>query len=171
MEYWSVGVMRQQLPESNPILQYSITPLLHLHRLLLPLQKLQAHPFRPFEKTNPSAIWQHALFEDFYPGGFDLGDFAVEVIGVNGDVLKAVKLAQFLFGEKLSDVQLHAMQVETIVFAAIGPCVFLDDFRSRVLDIEIRRFLWIRRFEVKMVDSKSHCGILLTAICCRFYSS
>ena len=65
-----------------PSLQYS-----DLFALLFPLQKLQAHPFRSFKKTNPPTVGEHALFENLQTGGFNLRDFAIEIVGVDGNVL------------------------------------------------------------------------------------
>ena len=119
MEYWSLGVLGSDLPNAlfedggsriddggaesrssifyprfgNLPAQYSNTPSLQFALLLLlPLEKFQPHPLRPFEETNAASVWQDALFEDLDAGGFYLGDFAVEVIAVDGDMLQAIKL-------------------------------------------------------------------------------
>ena len=110
-----------------PALHHSITPPNSAEPLLFPLQKLQPHPFRAFEETNSASIRQHSLFEDFQTGGFDFVDFAVEVVGVDGDVLEAHVLFELLFFEELRDVKLDAVQIEAKVFAAVGPGVLLDD--------------------------------------------
>src|SRR5258708_15382812 len=157
MEYWNDGVMGRK-----PTLQYSITPLLQTSSgLLLPLQKLQPHAFRSFEKANPPPVGEHALFENFQTGRFNLRDFAVKIVGIDGDVLQPVKLTQFLLCKKLCHVQLHTVQIESIVFAAIGPGVLLENFRSGVFDIKVGGLFWIGRFQVKMVNSKSHRSVLL----------
>ena len=64
MEYWNDGVMGRK-----PTLQYSNS---NSSGLLLPLQKLQPHPFGSFEETNPPPVRQHALFENLQTGGFNL---------------------------------------------------------------------------------------------------
>ena len=121
MEYWSFGVLGSDLPNAlfedggsriddggpefsilqppSSILDSATSPpnsntpsLQFALLLLLPLEKFQPHPLRPFEETNAASVWQDALFEDLDAGGFYLGDFAVEVIAVDGDMLQAVKL-------------------------------------------------------------------------------
>ena len=89
MEYWNDGVMGRK-----PTLQYSITPLLQTPSgLLLPLQKLQPDPFGSFKKANPPTVGEHALFENLQTGGFNLRDFAIEIVRVDGNVLQPVKLS------------------------------------------------------------------------------
>ncbi len=83
-------------------------------------QALQPHPLRPFEEAHSPFIWQHALFENFNSRGFDLVHFAVEVVGVDGDMFEAHELVELLLFEELRDVQFDAVQVEAIVFAAVG---------------------------------------------------
>src|SRR5258708_10294828 len=160
LELWNDGVMVRKPP-----LQYSITPLLQTSSgLLLPLQKFQPDPFGSFKKTNPPTVGQHALFENLQTGGFNLGDFAIEIVGVDGNVLQPVKLTQFLLREKFCHVKLHAVQIESVVFAAIGPGVLLENLRAGVFDIKIGGLFWIRRFQMKMIDSECH-GILLFGSC------
>jgi hypothetical protein len=75
-------------------------------------------------------------------------------------MFETVELAQFLFFEKLRDVEFHTVQIETKVLTAIGSDVFLDDFCTGVLDVKVSGLFGIRRLEMKMVDSECH-GILL----------
>ena len=48
-----------------------------------------------------------------------------------------VKLTQFLLREKFCHVKLHAVQIESVVFAAIGPGVLLENLRAGVFDIKV----------------------------------
>src|SRR5262245_37254007 len=138
-------------------MQYSNTPSLqHSSVSILPLQKLQSHSLGPFEKTDSSPVRQHALFEDLDAGGFDLVDFAVEVVGVDGYVFKTVELLELLLFQKISDVKLHAVEVQAkcCLSARRGP--FGNDFRACVFQVEIDGLPWVRCFQVQVIDPEIH---------------
>jgi hypothetical protein len=54
------------------------------------------------------------------------------------------------------------MQIQAIVFAAVGPGVLLDDLGASILDVKVRGFLGVRRLQMKMINSESHKLLLVS---------
>jgi hypothetical protein len=81
LEYWF----------SDPSFHYSITPI-PPGLALSHFKKFQPHTFRPLEKADLPSVGQDAFFKNFDAGGFDVRYFSGEIVGIDGDMLEAVKL-------------------------------------------------------------------------------
>src|SRR5262249_18091712 len=92
------------------------------------------------QETNPSAVViRRHLLENADPVGLELSQCARIVVGVDGDVLDAVKLLAALTTDYSGDVELQAMQVEPA--AASGNLG--NQFRAQIVYVELRGLLGI----------------------------
>ena len=73
------------------------------------IPKTPAARLPALRRNTPAPVQQKPLFENFHTGGFDLGDLAVKIVGVDGDVFESHELLELLFFEKLRHVQLDAV--------------------------------------------------------------